>query len=81
MDDDGTFPFPPDDPFTRGPLEQLRHPQQAQPAFRMDSLLQEMRNLEAASSAGPSAAAVATAPQVSQLALQGENWDGVETRI
>ena len=84
MDGEGTFPFPPDDPFTRGPLDQLRHPQQGQPAFRMDSLLQEMRNLEAASSAaGPSAAAaaVATAPQVSQLALQGENWDGVETRL
>ena len=53
-------------------------PPQLQPSqtFRMDTLLQEMRNLGVASSATgpPAAAAVATAPQVSELALQGENW-------
>ena len=58
----------------------MRPPQLQPPSqtFRMDTLLQEMRNLGAASSAtGPmAAAAVATAPQVSELALQGEHWYG-----
>ena len=44
----------------------------------MDTLLQEMRNITAAPNAAAAAATVATAPQVSELALQGENWDGVE---
>ena len=62
------------------PFSQMRPPQMQPPqTFRMDTLLQEMRNLGVASSATtgpPAAAAVATAPQVSELALQGENWYG-----
>ena len=60
------------EPFSLRP-PQLHPPQ----TFRMDTLLQEMRNIAAAPNAD-AATTVATAPQVSELALQGKNWDGVE---